>query len=57
MNNDLYTYLQVRWREDNHVKYQKYFEVWFQNLTKTQIDYFIIDMLKTYKKQRLWKIK
>lgn len=37
----LKTWLKERWRFDNHHKYQKYFEEWFENITENQIQYFI----------------
>jgi hypothetical protein len=50
MDNDLYTYLQKRFLEDNHKSKHKYFKEWVENLVETQIYYFTKDMIKTYKK-------
>ena len=33
-------YLQETWRRENHAKYQRYFEEWFNNITENQIYYF-----------------
>lgn len=38
---NLKQWLKEQWKRDNHVKYQKYFEEWFQNITENQIQYFI----------------
>jgi len=40
MNRILYEWLQSEWKNSNHVKYQKYFEVWIKNLTTDQISGF-----------------
>lgn len=37
---ELKSWLRERWRRDNHVKYQQYFEPWFENLTESQLMYF-----------------
>ena len=37
---DLKEWLRQRWRYDNHVRYQQYFEPWYANLTETQLYYF-----------------
>lgn len=37
MNEDLKEWLKYRWKLDNHNKYQKYFDVWYDNLTSSQI--------------------
>jgi|AntAceMinimDraft_18_1070375.scaffolds.fasta_scaffold52939_3 hypothetical protein len=37
---NLYEWLKERWHRDNHKKYHKYFEVWFVNLTQSQINSF-----------------
>jgi hypothetical protein len=37
MNKILYQWLKYEWAESNHIKYQKYFEVWIKNLTDDQI--------------------
>ena len=44
MTEQLYTYLQLRFYNENHVKYHKYFEEWVQNITNNQIHYFNIEM-------------
>ena len=44
MTEQLYTYLQLRFYKENHVKYHKYFEEWVQNITNNQIHYFNIEM-------------
>jgi hypothetical protein len=46
MKKDIYTYLQYEWRMRNHVKYQHYFETWFENITDNQIYYFRKEMLR-----------
>lgn len=33
-------WLRTQWRYDNHPKYQKYFEEWYNNITDTQKQYF-----------------
>lgn len=43
-DDELYKYLKEWWRNNNHVKYQKYFDEWFENLTDNQIDYFRKDI-------------
>jgi len=40
MDDILYRYLENQWKICNHPKYQKYFNVWVKNLTKTQIYYY-----------------
>ena len=40
---DLKNYLHNEWKNNCHIKYQRYFEQWFDNLTETQLMY-----LKTY---------
>lgn len=40
MNKDLYNCLKNEWKFNNHKKYQKYFDEWFDNLTENQIYYF-----------------
>lgn len=42
-------YLWNRFYEDNHPKYLKYFEKWYNNLTNNQIFYFNIDYEKSKK--------
>ena len=37
---DLKEWLRLRWRYDNHVRYQQYFESWYANLTESQLYYF-----------------
>ena len=44
MTEQLYTYLQLRFYNENHVKYHKYFEEWVQNITNNQIHYFNTEM-------------
>ena len=44
MNNELYQYLDDRWKEMNHKKYYKYFKEWVKNITDTQIYYFKKEM-------------
>jgi len=36
----LYNWLQSEWKINNHVKYQKYFKQWIENLTIDQINGF-----------------
>lgn len=33
-------WLKTQWKYNNHVKYQKYFEEWYNNITDTQKQYF-----------------
>lgn len=33
----LLEWLRLRWRRDNHAKYQQYFEEWVSNITEDQI--------------------
>lgn len=40
MKNKLIEYLKQEWKYNNHKKYQKYFDEWFENLTDVQILYF-----------------
>jgi hypothetical protein len=42
--NKLKEWLRTRWRYDNHAKYQRYFEPWFENLTEYQMVYFYQQM-------------
>lgn len=37
---NLEDWLRTKWRYDNHNKYQKYFDLWFSNITKSQLDGF-----------------
>lgn len=37
MHKELYDWLQYEWKISNHVKYQKYFTEWVNNLTINQI--------------------
>ena len=46
MNDELYKYLEKSWRYGNHKKYQKYFKEWVNNITESQIEYFLIQMNK-----------
>lgn len=34
---DFKEFLRNLWRKDNHSKYQRYFEEWYENLTEGQI--------------------
>jgi len=34
---EIYNWLKSEWKNCNHVKYQKYFEQWVNNLTDDQI--------------------
>lgn len=43
----LKSYLQYRFYEDNSVKYHHYFQLWYDNLTKSQKMYFDKDYKKT----------
>jgi len=40
VNKSLYNYLEKEWRINNHSKYQHYFQLWVENLTDNQIEYF-----------------
>ena len=40
MTQEMYTYLQRRFYQNNHAKYRKYFEEWVRNVTETQLMYF-----------------
>lgn len=40
MTEDLYMWLQKRWKLDNHNKYHYYFKEWVDNITDTQIQGF-----------------
>ena len=44
MTEQLYTYLQLRFYRENHIKYHKHFEEWVQNITNNQIHYFNTEM-------------
>ena len=46
MKDELYKYLEKRWKYNNHNKYKKYFKVWVENITESQIHYFTIEMNK-----------
>lgn len=46
---ELKTYLEIRFREDNHVKYHRYFKEWYVNLTEHQLYYFNLDYKKSLK--------
>lgn len=37
MTEELYSYLEKEWRQNNVPKYQHYFKEWISNLTETQI--------------------
>ena len=37
---DFKEFMRNLWKRNNHSKYQRYFEEWFENLTETQIDGF-----------------
>lgn len=41
---ELKSYLWTQWSTCNHPKYYRYFELWFNNLTNVQLDYFIAYM-------------
>ena len=41
MNNPLREYLWSEWKKNNHSKYWKYFEEWFNNITPNQRIFFI----------------
>ena len=47
MNNNLYEYLEKEWKQNNHLKYLKYFDVWINNLTDDQIFYYKTLWMKT----------
>lgn len=49
LNQSIYTYLEVRYYQDNHAKYHKYFEEWVKNVTDNQLYYFNKDMNKSIK--------
>ena len=40
MRVELKEWLRVKWRYNNHNKYQKYFDEWFSRLTESQLDGF-----------------
>ena len=40
MEQELKEWLRARWKRDNIVKYQQYFEAWYENLTESQKIYF-----------------
>ena len=40
MNELLYLYLNEEFRQNNVPKYQKYFDIWVNNLTENQINYY-----------------
>ena len=40
MNELLYFYLKEEFRQNNVPKYQKYFDIWINNLTENQINYY-----------------
>ena len=37
MTKELYNWLELRFRQDNHPKYTRYFEEWISNITDGQI--------------------
>lgn len=37
MNKELYNWLEMRFRKDNHCKYHKYFDLWISNITESQV--------------------
>lgn len=37
MNKELYNWLEMRFRKDNHKKYHKYFDLWISNITESQV--------------------
>ncbi len=44
MTKGLETYLQWRFRVNNHAKYQRYLNDWLYNVTETQLQYFEQEM-------------
>ena len=46
MNKQLETYLQWRFRVNNHTKYQHYLNDWLYNVTETQLQYFEQEMYR-----------
>ena len=44
MTKELETYLQWRFRVNNHAKYQRYLNDWLYNVTETQLQYFEQEM-------------
>lgn len=44
MSEQLYTYLELRFYEENHSKYHKYFKEWISNINNNQIFYFTKEM-------------
>lgn len=44
MTKELETYLQWRFRVNNHTKYQCYLNDWLYNVTETQLQYFEQEM-------------
>lgn len=44
INEQLFTYLELRFYKENHPKYHKYFNMWIQNISNNQIIYFIKEM-------------
>lgn len=44
MTKELETYLQLRFRVNNHAKYQRYLNDWLYNVTETQLQYFEQEM-------------
>lgn len=54
-NKLLYNWLEFRFKHDNHVKYTHYFNEWYSNLTKNQIDGFINQLNSKIGDNYLWK--
>lgn len=44
MTKQLYTYLELMFYKNNHVKYHKYFKEWISNITRNQVIYFTKEM-------------
>ena len=40
MTDELYRWLEERWKYDNHPKYHRYFYEWVDNITQSQIEGF-----------------
>jgi hypothetical protein len=37
MSDELYVWLEERWKKDNHTKYHHLFNAWISNITQAQI--------------------
>ena len=44
MSEQLYTYLELRFYKENHIKYHMYFNEWISNVSDNQIYYFNKEM-------------